>query len=70
MFGDIISDEAAAITGSLGMLQSTANTYEKYVPVTIMRNLYYQIGSMKSKGALRFGKVTIDGGGVYEPVHD
>jgi len=47
--------------GSLGMLQSTANTYEKYVPVAIMRNLYYQIGSMKSKGALRFGKITIDG---------
>jgi hypothetical protein len=46
--------------GSLGMLQSTANTYEKYVPVTIIRNLYYQIGSTKSKGALRFGKVTID----------
>ena len=46
--------------GSLGMLQSTANTYEKYVPVTIIRNFYYQIGGPKSKGALRFGKLTID----------
>jgi porin len=46
--------------GSLGMLQNTGNTYEKYVPVSIMRNFYYQIGSTKSKGALRFGKVTID----------
>jgi len=46
--------------GSLGMLASTANTYEKYVPVTIIRNFYYQIGSPKSKFALRFGKVTID----------
>ena len=46
--------------GSLGMLQNTANTYEKYVPVMIIRNFYYQIGGPKSKGALRFGKVTID----------
>ena len=46
--------------GSLGMLQNTGNTYEKYVPVSLIRNLYYQIGSTKSKGALRFGKVTID----------
>ena len=46
--------------GSLGMLQSTANTYEKYVPVSIIRNLYYQIGGPKSKAALRFGKITID----------
>ena len=46
--------------GSLGMLQSTANTYEKYTPATIIRNLYYQIGGPQSKSALRFGKVTID----------
>jgi hypothetical protein len=46
--------------GSLGMLQNTGNTYEMYVPVTIIRNLYYQVGSTKSKGAVRFGKVTID----------
>jgi porin len=46
--------------GSLGMLQNTGNTYEKYVPVTIIRNFYYQMGSAKSKGAVRFGKVTID----------
>jgi hypothetical protein len=45
---------------SLGMLQNTGNTYEKYVPVTIIRNFYYQIGGPKSKAALRFGKVTID----------
>ena len=46
--------------GSLGMLQNTGNTYEKYVPVMIIRNFYYQIGGPKSKAALRFGKVTID----------
>ena len=46
--------------GSLGMLSSTANTYEKYVPVAIIRNFYYQIGSTKSKGTIRFGKVTVD----------
>jgi hypothetical protein len=47
--------------GSLGMLQNTANTYDKYAPVTIIRNLYWQMGSTKSKWALRLGKVTIDG---------
>ena len=47
--------------GSLGMLQNTGNTFDKYVPVTIMRNLYWQTGGVKSKGAIRFGKVTIDG---------
>lgn len=46
--------------GSLGMLQNTGNTYEKYVPVSIIRNFYYQMGSTKSKGAVRFGKVTVD----------
>ena len=46
--------------GSLGMLQNTGNTYDKYVPAMIIRNLYWQSGSTKSKGALRFGKVTID----------
>ncbi len=46
--------------GSLGMLQNTGNTFDKYVPAMIIRNLYWQTGGMKSKGALRFGKVTID----------
>ena len=46
--------------GSLGMLINTGNTFEKYVPVTIIRNFYYQVGSANSKGAVRFGKVTID----------
>jgi len=46
--------------GSLGMLQNTGNTYDKYVPVTIIRNLYWQTGSTASKGAIRAGKVTID----------
>ncbi len=46
--------------GSLGMLQNTGNTFDKYVPVMIIRNLYWQTGGMKSKGALRLGKVTID----------
>ena len=47
--------------GSLGMLQNTGNTFDKYVPVTIIRNLYWQMGGPTSKWALRFGKVTIDG---------
>jgi hypothetical protein len=47
--------------GSLGMLASTGNTYDKYVPVTILRNFYFQIGGPKSKGAIRVGKVTVDG---------
>jgi hypothetical protein len=47
--------------GSLGMLQNTGNTYDKYVPVTIIRNLYWQMGGTKSQWALRFGKLTIDG---------
>jgi hypothetical protein len=45
---------------SLGMLQNTGNTYDKYVPVTIIRNLYWQMGGTKSKGALRLGWLTID----------
>ena len=44
----------------LGMQQNTGNTYEKYVPTTIIRNFYWQTGGTKSKGALRLGKVTID----------
>ncbi len=47
--------------GSLGMLQNTGNTFDKYVPVMILRNLYWQTGSTKSKGAIRAGKLTIDG---------
>ncbi len=46
--------------GSLGMLQNTGNTYDKYVPVTIIRNFYWQTGGTRSKWALRVGKVTID----------
>ena len=46
--------------GSLGMLQNTGNTYDKYVPAMIIRNLYWQYGGTTSKGALRIGKVTID----------
>ena len=46
---------------SLGMLQSTGNTYEAYWPAMIIRNFYWQMGSTKSKWALRLGKVTIDG---------
>ena len=46
---------------SLGMVQSTGNTYESYVPAMIIRNFYWQMGSTKSKWALRLGKVTIDG---------
>ena len=47
--------------GSLGMLQNTANTYDKYSPpAMIIRNLYWQTGGTTSKGAFRFGKVTID----------
>jgi porin len=42
------------------MLQSTGNTYEEYNPNTIVRNFYYQVGSTKSEGAARFGKITID----------
>jgi len=47
--------------GSLGMLQNTGNTFDKYVPVTIIRDLYWQTGGPKSKWALRLGKLTIDG---------
>jgi hypothetical protein len=46
---------------SLGMLQNTGNTYDRYVPTMIIRNLYWQTGGTKSKWALRLGKVTIDG---------
>jgi hypothetical protein len=46
---------------SLGMLQNTGNTYDKYVPIMIIRNLYWQTGGTKSKWALRLGKVTVDG---------
>ena len=48
-------------SSSLGMLQNTGNTFDKYVPVTIIRNLYWQSGGPKSKWALRLGKLTIDG---------
>jgi hypothetical protein len=44
----------------LGMVQNTGNTFESYVPAMIIRNLYWQTGNEKSKGALRLGKVTID----------
>jgi hypothetical protein len=47
--------------GSLGMLSSTGNTYESYVPVAVLRNFYFQIGGPKSKGAIRAGKITPDG---------
>ena len=47
--------------GSLGMLQNTGNTFDKYVPVTIIRNFYWQTGGAKSKGAIRAGKITPDG---------
>ena len=46
---------------SLGMLQNTGNTFDKYVPVTIIRDLYWQTGGPKSNWALRAGKLTIDG---------
>jgi hypothetical protein len=46
---------------SLGMLQNTGNTFDKYVPVTIIRDLYWQKGGPKSKWAMRLGKFTIDG---------
>ena len=46
---------------SLGMLGSVGNSFDKYVPVTIIRNFYWQTGSTKSKGALRIGKITPDG---------
>ncbi len=42
-------------------LQNTGNTYDKYVPVAILRNLYWQTGGTKSKVAIRVGKVTVDG---------
>ena len=35
--------------GSLGMLQNTGNTFDKYVPVTIIRNFYWQTGGTQSK---------------------
>jgi hypothetical protein len=48
-------------TASLGQLASVGNTFDKYVPVSIIRNLYWQTGGPGSKGALRIGKMTPDG---------
>jgi hypothetical protein len=48
-------------TASLGQLASVGNTFDKYVPVTIIRNLYWQTGGgPKSKGTFRIGKMTPD----------
>lgn len=46
---------------SLGQLGSVGNSFAKYVPVSIIRNFYWQTGGPKSKGALRIGKMTPDG---------
>lgn len=45
---------------SLGALGGTGNSFDKYVPVSIIRNFYWQTGTVKSKGVIRAGKITVD----------
>ena len=44
---------------SLGQLGSVGNSFAKYVPVSIIRNFYWQTGGPKSKGALRLSLIHI-----------
>ena len=48
-------------TPSLGMLGSVGNSFARYTPVAIIRNLYWRTENTDKKGAFRIGKITPDG---------
>ena len=63
MFGDILSDEASMITGSIGMLSSAADEIEKAVKAVLAdgyRTVDIMSDGMKKVGCKEMGQLIID----------